>query len=235
MPLIELDRLLIMILPILFVGSVYYKWTNERTEIAWATLRMTTQLLFIGYVLTYIFTSEFWLIGISMLVIMIIVAAKIVMRRTHEKTLVHYAIIASVIMIAGGVHLSLVLYAVIGLDPLYQPKFIIPIAGMIFANAMNVLSLFIDRFESERLDHDFIKARSIAFKAALIPQINTFLAVGLVSLPGMMTGQILSGVDPLIAVRYQIVVMAMILGSAGSSIILYSLIKQQREKNANNS
>ncbi len=57
--------------------------------------------------------------------------------------------------------------------------------------------------------------------AALIPQINALLAVGLVALPGMMTGQILSGVDPLVAVRYQIVVMCMIFGSSGVAAACY--------------
>ena len=87
---------------------------------------------------------------------------------------------------------------------------VIPLAGMIYANAMNAVSLGAERYESE-LEHGEVTARSRAFRSALIPQVNAFLAVGLVSLPGMMTGQILSGVDPLIAVRYQMMVMAMVL------------------------
>jgi len=87
-----------------------------------------------------------------------------------------------------------------------------PIAGMVYANSMNSISIAAERFEQE------IK---ISLKTSLIPKINSFLAVGLVSLLGMMTGQILSGIDPLVAVRYQIVIMAMIFGSAGISVILY--------------
>ena len=83
-----------------------------------------------------------------------------------------------------------------------------PIAGMVYANSMNSISIAAARFEQE-------------IKISLIPKINSFLAVGLVSLLGMMTGQILSGIDPLVAVRYQIVIMAMIFGSAGISVILY--------------
>ena len=60
----------------------------------------------------------------------------------------------------------------------------------------------------------------------MIPQINSFLAVGLVTLPGMMTGQILSGIDPLIAVRYQIMIMSTILSSAGISMIIYFALKK---------
>jgi len=98
---------------------------------------------------------------------------------------------------------------------------------MVFANAMNSLSLSAERFSAEmKINPDYRKARNIAFNASLIPNINSLFAVGLVSLPGMMTGQILSGVDPLIAARYQIMVMCMIFGAAGlSSAIFLMLIR----------
>ena len=98
----------------------------------------------------------------------------------------------------------------------------IPLAGMIFANAMTAVSLAAERFNAE-LAHDtsWNEARVIAFHAAMIPVINSLFAVGLVSLPGMMTGQILSGVSPMIAARYQIVVMCMIFASAGISTAIF--------------
>ncbi|MEA3418069.1 MAG: ABC transporter permease [Campylobacterota bacterium] len=231
MPTIAFSNLAIMLLPLIVVGYFYSKWADEPYEIAWATLRMIVQLLMIGFVLTYLFSINSWLLGAAVILFMTIVASWIVMRSTVDKSWAHFFQILIVIFVAGTINLLLVLYAVMQLDPLYQPKFMIPIAGMIYANAMNVLALFIERLESELKDHEYEIARSIAFKAAMIPQINTFLAVGLVSLPGMMTGQILSGVDPLIAVRYQIVVMAMVLGSAGISIIFYCiLVQRQRTK-----
>jgi putative ABC transport system permease protein len=93
---------------------------------------------------------------------------------------------------------------------------------MIFAQSMTAISLAGERYFSE-LDRDqpYTTARGIALKAALIPITNSLFAVGLVSLPGMMTGQILAGVDPLIAARYQIMVMAMLFGSAGISAACY--------------
>ncbi len=131
-------------------------------------------------------------------------------------------------MIGGFFTLLLVVYGVLHLDPWYQPKFIIPLAGMIFANAMNAVSIAAERFESEKSrGESYQGARATAYKAALIPLINALFAVGLVSLPGMMTGQILSGVDPLIAVRYQMMVMLMILGGAGISVAAYlTLLKR---------
>ncbi len=91
---------------------------------------------------------------------------------------------------------------------------------------MNAVSLVAERFERERQINSYEEARATSFRASLIPQINSFLAVGLVSLPGMMTGQILAGVDPIIAVRYQIMVMVMILGSSGISSVIYLLYQK---------
>ena len=79
---------------------------------------------------------------------------------------------------------------------------------------MNGISLAAERLESElKQGQPYEKAKVIALRTSLIPITNMLLAVGLVSVPGMMTGQILSGVSPLIAVRYQIMVMCMIFGS----------------------
>jgi putative ABC transport system permease protein len=116
----------------------------------------------------------------------------------------------------GGITFVLVTQFVLDLEPWYNARFAIPLAGMIFANAMTSVSLAAERCFAE-LDRgvDYAEARRTALGAALIPITNSMLAVGLVSLPGMMTGQILSGVDPLVAVRYQIVVMCMVYAAAG--------------------
>ena len=118
--------------------------------------------------------------------------------------------------------LALVTQVVLDLPRWFEPRFVIPLAGMIFANTMNTVCLAAERFEAERQhQEDLAAARRAALRAALIPPINALLAVGLVSLPGMMTGQILSGVDPMVAVRYQIMVMCMIFGSGGLGAATY--------------
>jgi putative ABC transport system permease protein len=105
----------------------------------------------------------------------------------------------------------------------------IPIAGMIFSNAMNAISLAGERLYSELGHHeDYTRARNTAFQAAMIPVTNALLAVGLVSLPGMMTGQILAGTSPLIASRYQIIVMCMIFSSAGISTAMFLALLKHR-------
>ena len=122
------------------------------------------------------------------------------------------------ISIGGGFTLALTTQGVLKLNPWYDPRLMIPLAGMIFASAMNTVSLAAERMQSEtRRGVAFTEARHQALHAAMIPLINTLLAVGLVSLPGMMTGQILSGVSPLIAARYQIMVMCIIFGASGIS------------------
>ena len=118
--------------------------------------------------------------------------------------------------------LAIVTQIVLDLPRWFEPRFVVPLAGMIFANLMNTVSLAAERFESE-VDRqtDLLEARRVALEAAMIPQINSLLAVGLVSLPGMMTGQILSGIDPQVAVRYQVMVMCMVFGSGGLAAAMY--------------
>ncbi|MDD3342118.1 MAG: ABC transporter permease [Sulfurospirillaceae bacterium] len=218
---IALQNLLYMLLPLIIVGYVYYRWTDNKQEILLATIRMSMQLIAVGYVLTSLFSNNSpWLLAF-LVCMMIGVSSLIVRRNIANKSLKTYVTILMAIFVGGTANLLLVLFCVLDLETLLAPRFVIPLAGMIYANAMNAISLCAERFEKESLHHDYTKARAIAFKASMIPQINQFLAVGFVSLPGMMTGQILSGVDPLIAVRYQIVVMAMILSSGAMSNMIY--------------
>ena len=141
-----------------------------------------------------------------------------------------YAKALGSISLGGVLTLALVSQEVLDLQPWFSPRIMIPLAGMIFANAMNAVSLAAERFESESANNlQYEEARRIALRTSLIPQINSLLAVGLVSLPGMMTGQILSGVSPLVAVRYQIMVMCMVFGSGGISSACYLMLIRPRE------
>ncbi len=186
---------------------------------------MIIQLITIGYLLVFIFKSNDLKVGTFIVLFMIVVASWITLRNTSDKTFNHYFQIVLSVAIAGIINLILIIGFVLELENLYEPRYVIPLAGMIFANTMNALSLAVERFEKEIERSSFEEARQIAFKACMIPQINSLLAVGLVALPGMMTGQILSGIDPLIAVRYQIMIMAMTLSSAGISAVVYFLLK----------
>ena len=144
------------------------------------------------------------------------------MRSTKRSGWDTYRRILVSIGLAGTLNLALVSFLVLRLDPWYELRAMIPIAGMIYSTGMNVVSLCAERYESE-MDRsgDHSQSRREAYRASLIPQVNSFLAVGLVALPGMMTGQILAGVSPLDAVRYQIMVMGMIMSTAGLAAALY--------------
>ena len=225
---IEITHLLYLLLPLGIVGYFYWRWVGSSTEIAYATIRMLLQLLLIGYLLTYLFDTASGWMTLLIVLVMITAASLITLRNIIDSSIQSYRAVFLAILIGGSINLILVLYFVLEIQTLSQPRYIIPIAGMLYANCMNAVSLVAERFEKERRSQPYAQARATAFKAALIPQINAFLAVGLVSLPGMMTGQILSGVDPVIAVRYQIMVMGMVLGSSGISVILY--LWQQRAR-----
>ncbi|UTJ06554.1 ABC transporter permease [Arcobacter roscoffensis] len=225
---IPLINLLYLLLPLIIVWYFYKSWVGNQTEILYATIRMVVQLLAIGYLLLILFENKHIYMGIVVISFMLIVSTWICIRNIKNKTKSEYINVFISSTTSSLIHLILILYFVLGLVNIYEPQYVIPLAGMVFANNMNGLSLAIERFESEYdRTKDFITSRRDAFKASMIPQINSLLAVGLVSLPGMMTGQILSGVDPLIAVRYQIMIMSMVLSGTGLSIVIYFLLKQR--------
>lgn len=234
MKIIELYNLLYLLFPLIIVWYFYKLWVKDKYEIINSTIRMIIQLLLIGYVLVYIFDNQNYLLGIFILIFMMLISTYIARRNIKNKSKYEYLLILLSLSISGLIHLIIIVLLVLKLENIYIPQYVIPIAGMLFSNIMNSLSLGIERFEMEyTISKDFVQARAIAFKASMIPQINSLLAVGLVSLPGMMTGQILSGVDPLIAVRYQIMIMAVILSSSGISIIIYFLLKSKLNKETN--
>lgn len=224
---ISLLNLSYSLVPLIVVWFFYTKWTKNSKEVPLATIRMVVQLLSIGYLLVFIFESNNIYLGAFILVFMLLAASLITLRNIKIQNRKEYGLILSAIAVSGLIHLGLICYFILDLKT-YNPQYIIPIAGMIFASIMNVLSIAIERFFKElSYNEDFEQARNSSFKAAMIPQINSLLAVGLVALPGMMTGQILSGVDPMIAVRYQIMIMSMILSSSGIAIVVYFTLKKK--------
>jgi len=140
-----------------------------------------------------------------------------------------YPLALTSIGFGGGLTLILVTQLVLRLDPWYYPRYMVPLAGMIFATAMTSISLAAERFQSELLQEaEYEAARTVAYRTALIPIVNSMFAVGLVSLPGMMTGQILSGVSPFIAARYQIMVMGMLFCASGISSAIFLMLLKNR-------
>lgn len=216
--LISLPHLAIAFIPVLLVGWIYFKWSLNTGEVTIAVVRMTAQLLLIGYVLAWLFRQEsIAVLGLVMLV-MSLASSWIALRKVKQARAQLFARTMLVITLCSLFILAIVVAGVLALVPTEHSRIVIPLAGMIFSSAMTAVGLAAERYHSDRsMGAAHIEARNTAFMASLIPITNSMLAVGLVALPGMMTGQILSGVSPLLAVRYQIVVMCMIFGVAGLS------------------
>lgn len=209
---------------------VYLEKIKLEKDILIGALRTFLQLFLIGYILKIIFDLNKWYLILILVSIMILIAGYDALRRVKKRIPYAYLIVAGSLTLSAGFTLFLVLGPVLKVKPWFTPQYLIPIAGMIIGNSMSAASLALDRLLSEvklrryeieaalSLGASFYEASHFAlkeaFRAALIPTINTMMIVGVVQLPGMMTGQIIAGANPQDAVRYQILVMYMILSAS---------------------
>lgn len=218
--------------------SIWQKVGLEK-DIIVGTIRAAIQLIAVGYVLHLIFSAKSWLFIVLMLSIMIIVATINAANKWKELQGI-YVRIGLAITITEVISMALV----IGLN-IIEPKaqFIIPISGMIIGNSMVVSGLFLNRLKSEantRMEEIKVylalgaaakqavkEIRRDTVKASMIPIIDGLKTVGLVQLPGMMTGMIVAGASPIEAVRYQLLIMySLTASSAITSMILAFFIHQ---------
>jgi len=228
--LISMPRLALAFIPVAIVVVLMWSWHQNYGRALYAVARMLLQLILIGYVLIFIFETDSALVISAVLAVMLVAASWIALNTIDLPKGPLFLASLVAVLIGGGSTLALITQGVLSLDPWYRPSFMIPLAGMIFSASMTNISLALERLRAEMNNGlEFCDARDIAFRASMIPVVNSFFAVGLISLPGMMTGQILSGVSPLIAARYQIMVMCMIFGAAGLSTVCF-LIMMRRHR-----
>jgi putative ABC transport system permease protein len=197
--------------------------TKLERQLLWALTRMVVQLSAIGFVLQWVFGWDHIGITLSCLSTLIASLAAIKRIRRHFR----YDRIVAVVAVAGSSWpILMAALLIIRPQPITSAAFAIPLLGMILGNSLNAISLAIDRFrdglhqDRERVENlltlgatSWESSREIAadaLRVGLLPMINTMTVTGVVSLPGMMTGQLLSGVSPLEAVKYQIVILALI-------------------------
>lgn len=215
-------------MPAVLVIVIMFRWRAGGSTAIYASLRMLAQLLLIGYVLVYIFETDEWAVIAAVLLVMLVAASWIAVRTVEQATMRVYANSFIAVAVSGVPILWLVTQAVIDIEPWFKPRFVVPLGGMIFSASMTAISIAAERLAAElAASRDYSDARRAAFSAAMIPVVNSLFAVGLVALPGTMTGQILSGVSPLIAARYQIVVMAMLFGAAGVAAAVYLTLDER--------
>jgi putative ABC transport system permease protein len=221
--------LVLAFLPALIVIAIMYYWRAGGGTAIYATLRMLVQLLLIGYVLIYIFDADHWGMIIAVLLVMLVAASWIAVRTVETRDFRTYVISFVAVTVSGVPILALVTQAVIGVEPWFMPRYVVPLAGMIFSTSMTAISIAAERVAAELHNGKaWTDARRTAFNTAMIPIVNSLFAVGLVSLPGMMTGQVLSGVSPIIAAKYQIIVMTMLFGATGIAAAIYLTLQAQR-------
>ena len=233
------DLVTVYSLLLMSIGLAHLLKAGQSKDLFWSGLRMFVQLLVVGYVLHLIFALETPLPVLLILIVMVGFAVQTIGARVKTKMPHFYRVVGTAILFGCGGMTFFFCSLVIGLEPWYDPRYLIPLAGMIIGNSMTGASLAVERLTAEfRERRDEIEtglclggsiqtvsetAVSSAFRAALIPSVNAMAAMGLVFLPGMMTGQILSGTEPLIAVKYQIAIMCVITGSV--SLTTFFILK----------
>lgn len=211
---------------------------KREKQILIATTRMTVQLALMGYVLMFVFNNPSWWLTSLMIVIMISFAIYNIIKRvkiTMSKEL--KSIITISIVFGALVTAVFFIVIVLSVRPWFNPQYFIPISGMIIGNSMTGIALGANKLcsdmEEKRIEIEnslMLGATPVAatkeivnnaFDSAILPTMNNMLTMGIVSLPGMMTGQILSGTFPLTAIKYQIGIMLAILGSTAVSTVLF--------------
>jgi len=223
------------------------QWLGIEKNLAIGTVRAFAQLTLIGFALKVLFqVNSPWLL-LAVLIVMLTVASYESVRRQQVRLPRFFLITFGTLILALAVSLGVVALLIIRPEPWYNLVVIIPLSGMVLGNGLNVVSLAANRFVSEvqlrRGDVEVAlslaapprKAFHPAFKSAvsgaLIPSVNALMTVGLVQLPGVMTGQILAGVPPVEAVKFQIVIMMMWITTGVISGVVATLLLMARLAN----
>ncbi len=211
-----------------------------------AAVRMVVQLLLVGLVLRFVFAAHAPLLTLGLLLLMVAVAAREASARPAQRLgrLVMFAIAGAAIGSATGVTAILALTTALRPRPWYDARYAIPLTGIVLGNVLNGCSLTLDSLlggiRRERaaiearlaLGHSFALAtgrlRREAMRRGMLPIINQMSAAGLVTLPGIMTGQILAGLDPIAAVKYQILLMFLLGGGGGLAAIMAAMLTARR-------
>jgi len=207
-------------------------------RLALAAVRTIAQLLAIGFVLRWIFAESRWYLVLSMMTAMTLIAGLSAIGRTKRRY--RWMWLDSILSIGLSAWLMVIvaLTVILRVPTWYEPQYAIPLLGMLLGNTLNGIALGADRLgedlTSQRDQVETLLALGAtrweaartpireAVRTGMVPTINTMMVVGLVSLPGMMTGQILAGTSPLQAVLYQIVIMFLI--AAGTSLGTLALV-----------
>ncbi len=213
-----------------------------------ASVRMVAQLLLIGFVLTWVFALNSPWVVLLLGWVMAMIAGLAALGRTRRRYPGIWLDSCISIWATSWLITAVALLGIVRVHPWYLPQFAIPLLGMILGNTLNGISLGLERFNEEltarRLQVEALltlgatrwEAARLAVQQAvrtgMVPTINAMMVAGVVSLPGMMTGQLLSGVSPVAAVKYQIVILFLIAAATALGTIGVVLLAYRRLFNA---
>lgn len=225
------------------VVSLILQLRLER-QLAVAAIRTVVQLLLVGYILKYVFVVKNpWLIA-AVVGVMVGFAGNAATSRSkyRYRGMRSHSIVT--LVVSGLLTTYIVTAAIVQVHPWYRPQYLIPLLGMILGNSLTGISIALDQLLSDLtgqrnlIEMELCHGASAweaaraplreAIRRGMIPTINSMLVVGIVSLPGMMTGQILAGSDPVDAVKYQIVVMFMLAAATAIGCMLIALLAYRR-------
>lgn len=233
------EVVLSLVLVAIAVGISAWQRVGLEGDLLVATVRSFVQLLAVGYVLAYIFEGHGWL---TVLALAVMVGAASLTTRSRAKLVPRSGLIA-VIAISTATAATLGVLAVAHIIPT-APRAVIPLGSMIISGAMNTSSLVMMRLHDDlATNRREIEARlslgqpskqaalpwlRSAVRGGMLPSVDSTKVVGLVALPGTMTGLILAGASPLSAVRVQLVVMYMLLGGTALAALVAAKLSLAR-------
>ncbi|MFW5735226.1 MAG: ABC transporter permease [Oceanidesulfovibrio sp.] len=224
-------QLLVGLVFVLIAGAGSMVWSlGLGRDLAVGTARTFGQLLLMGYALQFIFKLDLAWVTIGVFCVMTAAAVHVVRGRIKERRIPFVLPMSATMFVSFFLVSYVVTSVVVGAEPWWRPQYFIPLAGMVIGNSMSAIAIALERLLSDmsarRNEVEMMLSLGAspeeasqglvrqAMRSGMIPAINSMMAVGLVFLPGMMTGQIIAGADPANAVRYQIVVMLMLTASS---------------------
>jgi putative ABC transport system permease protein len=228
---------LAMLLVVVLVAISARQALGLERDLLVGTARTLVQLYLVGLILATVFTAARWYWVLLILAVMAGIATHAAVSRLAKPIPGIYWIAATALTLSTAATLAWVIGVVVRPRPWWEPQYLIPIAGMILGNSMTSAALAGDRLQADQATRrDEVEARlalgfsgreavqplvRAALRAAMIPTVNGMMTVGVVQLPGMMTGQILAGASPLVAIRYQIVVVFMLAVATAVGSLLF--------------
>lgn len=209
-----------------------------------AAARTIAQLLLVGLALHWVFSLRRWYLVLALAAVMAAVAGVAAVRRTERRFPGIWLDSLLAMGLSSWLITGIALVGIVDVDPWFHPQYAVPLLGMILGNTLNGISLGLGRLGDElvarRGEVEGILALGgsrweavrrplrTAVTTGMVPIINSMMVVGIVSLPGMMTGQLLAGVDPVQAVRYQVVIMFLIAAGTALGTVTVTLLAYRR-------